>query len=81
MGRYVLLYRYSEPHQDDLDRITRAPGVTVLDHTLKRAMLVEASEDAVIDLRAQLKNWIIAEEAAYPRPGPARETLRRKDEG
>lgn len=76
MGRYVLLCRHADPHPDDLDRITRAPGITVLDHTVKRAMLVEASEDAVADLRSQLKDWIVTEEVAYPRPGPAREALR-----
>ncbi len=80
MARYVLVHRHSEPNPADLELIAHAPGVTVLDQTVKRAMLVEAPEEAAAELRSRLKNWIVAEEASYPRPGPARETIRRKDE-
>ena len=80
MARYVLVHRHSEPNPDDLDFIAQARGVKVLDRTLKRAMLVEAPEETVAELRSRLKNWIVAEEADYPRPGPAREAIEGNEE-
>jgi hypothetical protein len=75
MGHYVVLFRDSDPRQEDLERIANAPGVTILEHTVNRAMLLEASEDAVAALRGQLKNWIVAQEVTYPPPGPAAQNL------
>jgi hypothetical protein len=75
MNQYVLLARHSEPTPDDLARIEGTPGVTILDHTANRAMLLEASEEAVADLRDNLKDWIVAKEVTYPPPGPATESV------
>jgi len=75
MGHYILLSRHSEPPQEDLERIAKAPGVTVLNTTLDRAMLVEASPEAASALDEQLDGWTLAEEAVHPRPGPARQEL------
>ena len=80
MKRYVLLYRNADPDPEDLDRIVNTPGLTVVDHTVKRALLIEASEEAVAGLRSQLKNWIVGEEVSHPHPGPPRNKVQRKDE-
>jgi hypothetical protein len=69
------MFRHADPHDEDLQRIANAPGVTVLDQTVKRAMLVEGSEDAVEALREQLPDSIVAREVTYARPEPARERL------
>jgi hypothetical protein len=76
MSHYVALFRHSDPQQEDLDRISNAPGVTVLEHSINRAMLLEASDDAIAALRDQLQDWLIAEEVTYPRPGPATHDIR-----
>jgi hypothetical protein len=69
------MFRDSDPRDEDLDRIEKAPGVTVLDHSVKRALLLEGSDDAVEALRGQLPNSIVAREVTYPRPGPFTERL------
>jgi len=76
MSHYVALFRHSDPRQEDLDRISNAPGVTIVDHTVTRAMLLEASDEAIAALRDQLGDWLIAEEVTYPRPGPPTQDLR-----
>jgi hypothetical protein len=75
MSRYVLLFRDAEPTPDDLERITSAPGVTVLDHSISRAMLLEGSDIAVATLRDQLSGWIVARQVTYPPPEPSTEHL------
>ena len=77
MARYVLVHQNSEPDADDLQVIMQAPGVKVLDQTVRRALLVEAAEDAVAELKSRLTGWIVAEETTTPRPGPARQTIDR----
>lgn len=79
MGRYVLLLRAREPGAGDLDRIARTPGVTIVDNTIQKALLIDASEQAIADLRALLKNWLVVEEATYPPPSPVRKKVGRKD--
>ena len=81
MPHYVLMFRQSDPHQEDLDRIAKAPGVTIVDHSLRRAMLVDASEDDIAALRASLENWVVAEEVQYGLPGPATHNVDDPHEG
>ena len=73
MTRYVLLFRHSEPRQEDLEHIARAPGVTVVDSTASRALLVEGPTDSLAALRAQLSDWIVAEEVVLPPPRSSEE--------
>ena len=64
-------------HPDDIARIAAAPGVTILDATTPRAVLVEASEDGAAWLKANLSDWLVAPETHHslprlPRPTPKR---------
>ena len=68
VSRFVLKFRGSAPPQSDLDRIDRAPGVTVVDRIADRAMLLEASPDAATALDSELAGWTMAEQVAYPVP-------------
>jgi hypothetical protein len=79
MGRYVLLLRAREPGPRDLERIAGTPGVTIVESMIQKALLIDASEQAITDLRAFLKDWLVVEEVTYPRPGPARKKVERKD--
>ena len=77
MSRYALLSRKSSPTAEDVDLIRRAAGITVVNETADRAILVEAEEPAVERLRAVLTNWVIAPEVTYPAPGPHRMDVKR----
>jgi len=66
--RYVLLCREKTPDPEDLRTIANAPGVKILAHSVPRALLVEASQEAADKLRSDLKNWSISEEVVYSRP-------------
>jgi hypothetical protein len=81
MGRYVLFCREASPDPDDLRDIENEPGVTVLNHEVARAMLVEASVEAAASLRSKLEKWTIAKEETYPSPMPGRPSVKREDEG
>lgn len=66
--RYVLFCREEIPDPDDLQRIANAPGVKILDHSVPRALLIEASQEAADKLRSDLKRWSISEESVYSSP-------------
>ena len=66
--RYVLLCHKEDPDPDDLRRIANAPGVKILAHSVPRALLVEASQEAAEKLRLDLKKWSISEEVVYSLP-------------
>ncbi len=66
--RYVLLCREETPDPEDLRAIANAPGVKILAHSVPRALLVEASQEAADKLRLDLKKWIISEEVTYSLP-------------
>ena len=69
MPRYVLLHRGGAPPQSELDLITSAPGVRVIDHEIKRSLLIEAQEMVMEDLRRRLSpGWLIVPEEFYPLP-------------
>lgn len=76
MARYVLLRRKKSPEPAELESIAALPGVTIVDQTVARALLIDASDESVAILRSRLKDWIIAEEVEYPRPSPSRKDLR-----
>jgi hypothetical protein len=57
------------PPQSELDLIRSHPGVNVIDHELKRSLLIEAQEELVKQLRHRLSpNWLITPEVFYSRP-------------
>lgn len=77
MARYVMFYPGKSLHPDDIDRIAAAPGVTILDATTPRAVLVEATEAGAAWLNANLPGWLVAPETHHslphlPRPMPKR---------
>ena len=63
------MFRHADPREEDLERIASTPGVTVVDHSVSRAMLLEASEDAVGALRDQPPDSVVAHEVTYPGRG------------
>jgi hypothetical protein len=81
MGRYVLFFREGPPDPDDIRKIEDEAGVTILEHEVSRAVLVEASEEAAARLRSNLERWTIAEEVTYPSPQPPHKTIQGEDEG
>jgi hypothetical protein len=68
MAHYIVKFSGDKPPQEDLERINQALGVTVIDRTANRAMLLEASATAAAALDRQLKDWTVAEEVVYPPP-------------
>ena len=66
--RFVLLCREETPDPNDLRTIANAPGVKILAHSVPRALLVEASQEAADKLCSDLKKWIIAKEVTYSSP-------------
>jgi hypothetical protein len=68
VGHYIVKFSGDEPPREDLERIDQAPGVTVIDRTSNRAMLLEASAGTAAALDRQLKDWTVAEEVVYPPP-------------
>lgn len=76
MAHYVLLFRGQAPSAADLETIERAPGVRIVDHSVTRALLVDASAPAAARLSEQLPDWLVHEEAAHDAPGPARQRPR-----
>lgn len=66
--RYILFCLDKTPDPDDLRRIANAPGVRIIAHSVPRALLVEASGEAIDKLRPDLENWRISEEVVYALP-------------
>jgi len=66
--RYILLHRSGSAPSADLGVIERTEEVRIVDRTLDRALLVEASESAMARLRSQLTGWVVEEEKVHPHP-------------
>lgn len=73
--RYVFFYRMTAPQSEDLERIRNAPGLSIIDETDHRALLVEAAEETIGQLRSKLAGWLIAPETTYPSPQYPRQTV------
>jgi hypothetical protein len=71
VGRFILRFtgRGAMPGSD-LEQVRSVPGVTVLDSSSPRMLLVEASPRAVRQLAEALPEWTYALEQTIPRPGP-----------
>ncbi len=69
MARFILRFRGpGPPSEDDLRRIRSAAGVTVIDDTSRRMVLVDGAADEVKKLREKLPGWLFAEERQVPLP-------------
>jgi hypothetical protein len=78
MKRYVVVFRDSSARSIDHDRIANTPGITVLDESTNKAMLIEASSDAIAAVRLGGTDRVsISEQTTYARPGLIRPSIRR----
>ena len=77
MARYVLMPRAQGISIELRRRILHDPEVEIIDETLGKALLVEATEIAVTRLRASLDGWIVTPEVEYSLPTPPRERVPR----
>lgn len=71
MPRFI--FRYSRPGPrpaEHLERCRNLPGVTVLDDSAPRMLLVEADADHLEALKASLPGWTVSQEESYHLPGP-----------
>lgn len=67
--RFVLRYRGSGPKPAaDVDSARRLAGVTVVDESGAKMLLVECDEDVVGELAERLPEWIIGPEQSYTVP-------------
>ena len=66
--RFVLLHKSGVAPDADFGVIERTPGVRIIDRTQARALLVEASDTAIAQLRGSLTGWILEEETMHPHP-------------
>ena len=71
MGRFILRYtgRGATP-DSDLAQIRSAPGITVLDGTSPRMLLVQASPETVRQLAKALPGWTYCKEQTIRLPDP-----------
>lgn len=71
MPRFILRYRGSGPMPGaDVDAITRAPGLEVIDGSSPRMLLVEARREDVEALLSGRTDWIVAPERTVTLPDP-----------
>jgi hypothetical protein len=73
MSRFILRFTGQGATPDaDLTQIRSAPGVTVLDSSSQRMLLVEAAPRAVKQLAEALPGWVCTREQTIPLPDPRR---------
>ncbi len=78
MKRYVVRFRDPSARLLDHDRIANTPGIRILDEITSRAMLIEASSDAIAAVRQTGTDRVsISEETTYARPGLTRPSIHR----
>jgi hypothetical protein len=71
MGRFILRYTGRGAMPDShLTQIRSAPGVTVLDSTSPRMLLVQASPETVNQLAQALPGWTYSSEQTVRLPDP-----------
>ena len=69
LHRYVLFHRSKEPPAADLTLLESEPAVSIIDRTANRAFLVEATQEAINQIRERLPDWIIENEVVHEAPG------------
>jgi hypothetical protein len=70
--RFVFLHRGGDPPPRDIASLDTIEGLHIVDRELARALLVEASDEAIDRAREILRGWTISEEAVYATPSPAK---------
>ena len=70
MGRYILRFTgQGSPPAHDLERIRSVPGLTVVDESSPRMLLVQGPADAIQQL-GDLPSWVVTAERFVPVPNP-----------
>jgi hypothetical protein len=71
MSHFILRFTGRGAAPDtDLAQIRSAPGVTVVDSSSPRILLVQASPETIRQLVDALPNWIYSREQTIPLPDP-----------
>ena len=70
MGRFILRFNgVGEKPAEDVQRIRSLPNATVLDDSA-RMILIEAPDDAIIEIGKLLPRWGVSQESFIPLPDP-----------
>jgi hypothetical protein len=71
MAKFILRFRgpgaMPEP---DVARVKACAGVTVLDESMPRMLLVEGAKSKVVQLADRLEGWVMSEERTVQLPSP-----------
>lgn len=71
MARFILRYRgQGAKPAADVARVKQCAGVTVLDASMPRMLLVEGAKAKVRELAERLEGWVAAEEQTVRLPDP-----------
>jgi hypothetical protein len=80
VSRFILRYRgQGAKPTSDVARLRSLPGVSVIDDSSPRMVLVEAPEEALRRLVEQTHDWVMSHEQTYhlPTPHPSLDKARR----
>ncbi|MCL4800631.1 MAG: hypothetical protein KJ025_13650 [Burkholderiales bacterium] len=71
MARFILRFRGpgAKPAAD-VARVKQCAGVTVLDESTPRMLLVEGARSKVLQLAGRLEGWVASEDQAVRLPDP-----------
>lgn len=77
MARYVLFKKGGEPTDQEISRISNAPGLKILENDLQRLLLIEANPTTLVDFENAFPGWTIGAERFHGRPEAPRKTIKR----
>ena len=80
MGRFILRYQGRvEGAKGEVERLRALHGVSVIDHSSPRMVLVDAPEGTLDAFVAQEDRWLVSREKTYelPKPHPSLTKVRR----
>ena len=71
MAKFILRFRGPGPKPAaDVSRVKHCAGVTVLDASMPRMLLVEGAKSKVVQLADRLAGWVVSEQVAVRLPNP-----------
>jgi len=71
MAKFILRFRGAGAKPEtDVVRVKACAGVTVLDESMPRMLLVEGAKAKVAQLAERLAGWVMSEERAVELPSP-----------
>ena len=69
MARFVIKRRGGQLDNETTVEIQKTPGVKVIDQFSPNAILIEATEEGLVELQSMQADWIIEKEVEYRLPG------------